>query len=85
MFREKLTKAQAIKSLFDRFDAALRQAGYIVMGGQRADASLTPHPSSERKHQPLVGGFLERPQIVAVRSGLAPSHSAGSDGALRQF
>ena len=39
LFREKLTKAGAIKALFDRFDAALRSAGYIAMSGQIVDAS----------------------------------------------
>lgn len=40
LFREKLTKAGAIQPLFDRFDATLRAAGYIAMGGQIVDASL---------------------------------------------
>jgi transposase, IS5 family len=44
LFREKLTKAQAIKPLFDRFDAALRAAGYIAIGGQIVDASLIAAP-----------------------------------------
>src|SRR5947209_13960182 len=37
LFREKLTKAEAIKTLFARFDAALRVAGYIAMSGQIVD------------------------------------------------
>jgi len=44
LFREKLTKAEAIKPLFERFDAALRGAGYIAMGGQIVDASLIGAP-----------------------------------------
>src|SRR5471030_2298705 len=32
LFREKLTKVEAIKPLFERFDAALRAAGYIAIG-----------------------------------------------------
>jgi transposase, IS5 family len=44
LFREKLTKAQAIKPLFERFDAALRAAGLIAMGGQIVDASLIAAP-----------------------------------------
>jgi transposase, IS5 family len=31
LFREKLTKAGAIEALFDRFDAALRAAGWTVL------------------------------------------------------
>ena len=34
LFREKLTKAVAIKTLFQRFDATLRQAGFIAMSGR---------------------------------------------------
>src|SRR5215468_4701709 len=44
LFREKLTKAEAIKPLFARFEAALRDAGYIAMGGQIVDASLIAAP-----------------------------------------
>ena len=44
LFREKLTKAGAIKTLFERFDATLRQAGFIAMSGQIVDASLIAAP-----------------------------------------
>ncbi|MCA3561811.1 MAG: transposase [Aestuariivirga sp.] len=44
LFREKLTKAGAIQPLFDRFDATLRAAGYLAMGGQIVDASLIAAP-----------------------------------------
>ena len=44
LFREKLTKAEAIKTLFDHFDACLRLAGYIAMSGQIVDASLVAAP-----------------------------------------
>jgi hypothetical protein len=40
LFWEKLTKAGAIELLFARFDATLREAGYIGMSGQIVDASL---------------------------------------------
>ena len=38
LFRERLTKAQATKPLFERFDASLRGAAYIAVGGQIVDA-----------------------------------------------
>jgi transposase, IS5 family len=38
LFREKLTRAGAIQILFARFDAILRQSGYIAMSGQIVDA-----------------------------------------------
>ena len=44
LFREKLTTARTIKGLFERFDAMLRQAGYIAMSGQIVDASLVATP-----------------------------------------
>jgi IS5 family transposase len=44
LFREKLTRADAIKRLFEQFDTTLRQAGYIAMGGQIVDASLIAAP-----------------------------------------
>jgi transposase, IS5 family len=44
LFREKLTRAEAIKPMFDRFDAALRASGYIAMSGQIVDATLVSAP-----------------------------------------
>ena len=39
-YRERLTQAGAIDSLFSRFDAALREAAYIAMSGQLVDSTL---------------------------------------------
>jgi transposase, IS5 family len=44
LFREKLTWAEAIQPLFDRFDATIRASGVIAMGGQIVDASLIAAP-----------------------------------------
>lgn len=44
LFRERLTRAGAVKVLFARFDAAIREAGYIAMSGQLVDASLIATP-----------------------------------------
>jgi len=44
LFRERLTKAGAIETLFDRFDALLRDVGYIAMSGQIVDSSLIAAP-----------------------------------------
>lgn len=43
-FRERLTRARAIEALFTRFDAALRDAGYIAMSGQLVDSTLVAAP-----------------------------------------
>ena len=61
LFREKLTKAGAIKPLFERFDAALREAGYIAMGGQIVDASLIAAPkqhNTETEKQAIKEGII---------------------------
>jgi len=44
LFREKLTKANAIEPLLARFDAALRASGFIAMSGQIVDATLVATP-----------------------------------------
>ena len=51
LFREKLTRAEAITPLFDRFDAALREAGYVAMGGQIIDASLIAAPKQRNTEE----------------------------------
>jgi hypothetical protein len=61
LFREKLTQAGAIKTLFERFDATLRQAGYIAMAGQIVDASLIAAPrqhNNEDEKQAIKGGRI---------------------------
>jgi transposase, IS5 family len=40
LYREQLTQAGAIERLFARFDAVLRQAGYLAMAGQIVDATV---------------------------------------------
>jgi len=40
LFREQLTRGGAIERLFQRFDAVLRAAGYLAMGGQIVDATV---------------------------------------------
>lgn len=40
LYREQLTQARAVERLFERFDAALRAAGYLAMAGQIVDASV---------------------------------------------
>src|SRR3712207_4019828 len=55
-FREALTRAQiegkpAIEVLFAHFDAALRQAGFLAMGGQIIDASIVAAPKQRTTDQ----------------------------------
>lgn len=43
-FRERLTKAGAIRRLFEAFDQQLCRAGYLARGGQIVDATLVSAP-----------------------------------------
>jgi transposase, IS5 family len=40
LYREQLARAGAVERLFARFDALLRQAGWLAMGGQIVDATI---------------------------------------------
>jgi len=40
LFREQLVRAGAFQRLFDRFDAVLRERGFLAMGGQIVDATV---------------------------------------------
>jgi len=74
LFREKLTKAGAIKTLFERFDATLRQAGYIAMSGQIVDASLIAAP---RQHN-------SEDEKQAIKQGRIPEDWKDKPAKLRQ-
>lgn len=63
LFRERLVTAKAIDKLFARFNAALKDRGYLAVGGQIIDATVVPtpkaaqHPSREDRDQ---GGAYPR-------------------------
>ena len=40
LYREQLMRAGALQRLFERFDAILRERGYLAMGGQIVDATV---------------------------------------------
>jgi transposase, IS5 family len=74
LFREKLTKAGAIGSLFDRFDAALRASGYIAMSGQIVDASLIAAPRQRNTQE----------EKKAIKEGRIPEDWESNPAKLRQ-
>ena len=63
LYREQLTRAGAIERLFARFDAALRDAGYLAMGGQIVDATVVearrPRRTGNEKATVKSGGVPE--------------------------
>ncbi len=74
LFRERLTKADAIKALFDRFDAALRASGYIAMSGQIVDASLISAPKQRNTED----------EKRAIKEGRIPDEWKDKPAKLRQ-
>ncbi len=49
LFREKLTEAGAMDTLFAAFDRQLRERGYLPMGGQIVDATLVAAPKQRNR------------------------------------
>jgi IS5 family transposase len=74
LFREKLTKAGAIGPLFERFDATLRQSGYIAMSGQIVDASLIAAPRQRNTQD----------EKKAIKDGRIPDDWKDKPAKLRQ-
>jgi IS5 family transposase len=64
LLRERLTKAGAVETLFARFDAMLRERGYIPMSGQIVDASLVAAPRQRNTNA----------EKADVRAGQVPVH-----------
>jgi IS5 family transposase len=62
LFREQLTRAGAVERLFMRFDAVLRDAGYLAMGGQIVDATVV------QARRPRLG----KDEKATVKSGGVP-------------
>jgi len=61
LFRERLTKAGAVEPLFARFEAMLREAGYIAMAGQIVDSSLVAAPrqrNTQEEKQEIKAGRI---------------------------
>jgi len=74
LFRERLTKAGAIRRLFDRFDAVLRASGYIAMSGQIVDASLIAAPKQRNTED----------EKKAIKEGRIPDEWKDKPAKLRQ-
>lgn len=73
LFRERLTKAGAIASLFARFDAMLCESGCIPMSGQIVDASLVAAPRQRNTNA----------EKVDVKAGRIPEHWQDKPAKLR--
>ena len=74
LFRETLTKAQAVDALFTRFDAHLKEQGYLAMGGQMIDASIIEAPRQRNTDE----------EKDALKEGRTPEEWAAKPAKLRQ-
>jgi transposase, IS5 family len=74
LFREQLTRAGAIERLFRRFDAVLRAAGYLAMGGQIVDATII------QAQRPRRNGRRWTPTAAGPSSGAASDRRSGAGG-----
>lgn len=63
LFREQLTRVGAVERLFARFDAALRETGYLAMGGQIVDATVI-----QARRPRLTGG-----EKATIKGGGVPA------------
>lgn len=74
LYRETLTKAGAIETLFERFDAHLKEQGYLAMGGQMIDASIIEAPRQRNTDE----------EKEALKEGRIPEDWAAKPAKLRQ-
>jgi IS5 family transposase len=73
-FREALTRAGAVETLFTRFDQQLRAQGYLAMSGQLVDASLVAAPKQRNTHA----------EKQAIKEGRVPEDWQDQPAKLRQ-
>jgi IS5 family transposase len=74
VFRERLVKAGATEALFKRFDAMIREAGYIAMSGQLIDATVVAAPKQRNTEE----------EKAAIRKGAIPEAWRAKPSKLRQ-
>lgn len=79
LFRERLVQAKAIDRLFARFifacfNAALRDRGYLAMGGQILDATIVPAPRQRNTEE----------EKAAIKEGRVPEAWKGKPAKVRQ-
>jgi IS5 family transposase len=74
LFRDQLTRAEAIDALFDRFDRFLKDNGYAARRGQIVDASIVPAPVQRNT----------REENKAIRRGETPEGWEEHPAKLRQ-
>ena len=59
LYREQLTQAGVIETLFETFDGHLKDQGYLAMGGQIIDASIVAVPKQRNSGAVTVTGWCQ--------------------------
>ncbi|GLI97045.1 IS5 family transposase [Sphingobium sp. BS19] len=77
MFRERLTAAGALDTLFADFDRHLKERGYLPMGGQIVDATLVAAPK-QRNTEPEKAAIKEGRTAAEIWPD-APARAAQKD------
>jgi hypothetical protein len=83
-------QAKAIDKLFARFDVALKDRGYLAMGGQIIDATVVPAPKQRNTEAekaaikegacPRTGSRPRRGKRIAMRAGRSSTARPRSGG-----
>lgn len=73
-YREALKRAGAVQALFARFDATLKAAGWLAMGGQIVDATIVAAPKQRNTEA----------EKAAIREGRIPEGWSQRPAKLRQ-
>jgi len=74
LYREQLAQAGMITTVFENFDAYLKDRGYLAMGGQIIDASIVSVPTQHNK----------RDENTKIKAGETPEAWLDKPAKLRQ-
>src|SRR3954447_13920127 len=77
LFREQLTRAEAISELFATFEAHLKARGHLAMSGQIIDASIIAAPR-QRNSEADKAAIQGRPHSRRLGSQAEQARSGGS-------
>ena len=77
LFREQLVRAGAFERLFERFDAALRERGFLAMGGQIVDGEPRRPPPVRGPRRTIVEA--RRPRLNEVEKAIVKGGGTPED------
>ena len=80
LYREQLTQAGVIETLFETFDGHLKDQGYLAMGGQIIDASIVAVPKQRNSRKENAGdkGWRDAGMLAGQAGKAAPKGCRGA-------